>query len=137
MDYVIAVSVPHGTAFRWTVTGLFKGKTWDGLWTDLHVSRDRWRDWQEAGGRFLILADMPVLSRLAYIDEGTTSLDPVLLQEDCARALKIAVEPDVRTMLRDLQDGAAAAVQSGGIVDIYPRAGELVGDRLSSERRNE
>lgn len=64
---------------------------------------------------------MPVLSRLAYIDEGTTSLDPVLLEQDCDRTLKIAVDPDVRAILRDLQNGAAAAVQTGGIIDIYPR----------------
>ena len=137
MDYVIAVSVPHKAAFRWTVTGLFNSATWDRLWTDLHVPKQRWREWQEAGGRFLILPDMPVMSRLAYIDEGTTSLDPVLLQQDCERALKIAADPDVRIMLRDLQDGAAAAIHSGGIIDIYPRAGELIGNQFSSDRRND
>jgi hypothetical protein len=137
MDYVIAVSVPHGAGFRWTVTGLFNGATWNRLWTDLHVPKERWREWQEAGGRFLILPHMPVISRLAYIDEGTTSLDPVLLQPECESALKVAADPDVRTMLRDLQDATAAAIQSGGIIDIYPRATESIGDQLSSDRNNE
>ncbi|MGC2658541.1 MAG: hypothetical protein WA324_11345 [Bryobacteraceae bacterium] len=80
---------------------------------------------------------MPVISRLAYIDEGTTSLDPVLLQQECERALRVAGDPDVQTMLRDLQDATAAVIKSGEIVDIYPRATESIGDQLSSDRTNE
>ena len=136
MDYMIAVGVSHEAGFCWTVTGRFSSLTWDRLWTGLSVSKESWRAWQEAGGRFLILPELPVISRLAYIDEGTTSLDPLLLKQDCERVLQTATDADVKNMMRDLHIAALAAVDAGGTVEIFPSAGESIGEQLSSNVGN-
>jgi len=132
VDFIIAVSAPQGTGFGWTVTGRFSNATWNRLWKDLRVPREDWEAWQNASGSFPILPELPTVSRLAYIDEGTTSFNPVLLSYECETALTMASDPDVREMLADLQRASARASGPGATVDIYPSVGESIGEQFSS-----
>jgi len=109
IDYVIAVVTAGAKGFRWTVTGTFSSRAWNRLWTELRVPQERWDAWQAAHGNLIVLPEFPNLSQLAHLDEGTISLDPQGIQQECSRALAVARDSDVRSMLEQLQRSAISA----------------------------
>ncbi len=70
MSYTIEIRRPSKDGVNSKVAGQFTDFVWNSLWGDLQVPRRQWESWQSEQENTPLLADLPEVSKLAYIDEG-------------------------------------------------------------------
>ncbi len=132
ISYTVAVSRKKERLTSWVVIDEFDLHAWNALWEDLGVTRGRWDEWRSQNAGLPLLPRFPILSRLAYADEGSVSFDnPAGLHADCLRALSTALTTQSMALLECFLRAAHSASESAGEVEVYPSTGEKIGGHYS------
>ena len=132
INYTVAVSRRKERLTSWVVIDQFDLHAWETLWEDLGVTRGRWDEWRSQNAGLPLLPQFPVLSRLAYADEGSVSFDDLAgLHADCLRALSTALTTQSMALLECFLQAVHSASESAGEVEVYPSTGEKIGGHYS------
>jgi hypothetical protein len=96
------------------------------LWDDLGVSQEDWDRWKRgphAGSSIPLIEALPLLSRLASVDEGAIHYKDAalrILRAEAEIALSSVKESSARNIVQKLLNACDLAIQNGGQVIVHP-----------------
>ncbi len=110
MSYTIEIRRPSKDGVNSKVAGQFTDFVWNSLWGDLQVPRRQWESWQSEQENTPLLADLPEVSKLAYIDEGAVHFSPMELSKECIRLMPALSSDAARQLIRSLINACEIAL---------------------------
>ena len=94
------------------VVARFTDAAWDSLWQELQISEQHWDDWHASQVNTPLLAEIPEISKLAYIDEGIVHFRPKELNDECVRLLPRLGGEATRDLVERLREASEQALEN-------------------------
>lgn len=129
MDYAIALSARRGEMVEGEIAGLFNDDALSELWEQMSVTSAAWDTWRRTGGQADLVPEYPILSLLAFIDEGEVVFQTTDLASECTRLVQSVRSATPAALLRSLSEAAERGIATGATISAFPAAsGEQAGD---------